>query len=105
MVSEPAGSDASTSWIRATRNPSSASIGCPLFTLWGTGCAICSDRYKAVMYLPQGAHGGPGAQWTPGEAKSLADKDLPHSGRSIVDGLYIVPLEPEWYLFRFEYSE
>ncbi len=75
------------------------------FALWGSGCAICSDSYMGVLYVPaqRGLRGHPG--WTPKLVKSLDDSNLPREGGSVADGLYVVQVEPHWFIYRFEYHE
>jgi hypothetical protein len=75
------------------------------FALWGLGCAICSDSYKGMRYTPQDskaeAHGG----WVPKLVDSLGSNDLPQEHGSVADGLYVVKLEPEWFIYRLEIHE
>jgi hypothetical protein len=75
------------------------------FALWGFGCAICSDAYMGVRYFPadHSAHPRPG--WTPQLVKSLDTKNLPRENGSIADGLYVVQLEPEWFIYRLQTNE
>jgi hypothetical protein len=75
------------------------------FTLWGLGCAICSDSYMGVRYSPADAdaRGRPG--WTQKVVASLDSKSLPQENGSIADGLYVVEIEPEWFAYRLEYRE
>ena len=73
------------------------------FTLWGFGCAICSDSYMGIRYAPVQniSHRRPG--WAQILVTSLNSKALPQENGSIADGLYVVQLEPEWFIYRFEY--
>jgi hypothetical protein len=73
------------------------------FQLWGFGCTICSDSYMGVRYYPKDH--SPTAGWTQTLVTSLDSKNLPHEKGSIATGLYVVPLEPEWFIYRFEYRE
>jgi len=75
------------------------------FALWGFGCAICSDSYMGIRYFPvqSKSQGRPG--WAQKLLNSLDSKNLPHENGSIADGLYVVQLEPEWFIYRFEYRE
>jgi hypothetical protein len=75
------------------------------FELWGFGCAICSDSYMGVRYLPlhHDLRARPG--WTAELVRSLDDKELPRERGSIADGLYVVQIEPEWFIYRLEYQE
>jgi hypothetical protein len=75
------------------------------FALWGFGCAICSDSYMGIRYFPVQSRpaGRPG--WVQILVSSLDGKALPQENGSIADGLYVVQLEPEWFIYRFEYRE
>ena len=73
------------------------------FTLWGFGCAICSDSYMGIRYYPVQniSHRRPGWEQIP--VNSLDSKALPPENGHVADGLYVVQLEPEWFIYRFEY--
>jgi hypothetical protein len=73
--------------------------------LWGSGCTICSDSYMGVRYLPaqHDANARPG--WRAQIVQSLSAESLPRQNAGIADGLYVVQLEPEWSIYRFEYQE
>lgn len=75
------------------------------FSLYGFGCAICSDSYMGVLYLPKDRRtDAPGA----GEhtvVTSLDSAALPQEHGAVATGLYIVPMEPEWFIYRDEYRE
>ena len=75
------------------------------FALWGFGCVICSDSYMGIRYFPAQSRpqGRPG--WAQILVNSLDSKNLPRENGSIADGLYVVQLEPEWFIYRFEYRE
>ena len=75
------------------------------FTLGGSGCAICSDSYTGVRYYPKDGNNGVRAGWTQTIVSSLDSAKLPHENGKVASGLYVVPIEPEWYLYRFEYQE
>lgn len=72
------------------------------FAIWGFGCTICSDSYMGVRYLPRqyDVHAHPG--WTAEPVKSLSSKDLPQEDDSVADGLYVVQIEPAWFIYRLE---
>ncbi len=36
---------------------------------------------------------------------SLKDANMPQENGSVASGLYVVPIEPEWFIYRFEYQE
>lgn len=73
------------------------------FTLWGSGCAICSDSYMGIRYSPMQNISRRCPGWTPIPVNSLDSKALPRENGHIADGLYVVQLEPEWFIYRFEY--
>jgi hypothetical protein len=75
------------------------------FTLWGHGCAICSDSYMGVRYLPKERRIGTSPGWTQTEVKSLGDDELPRENGKVASGLYVISIEPEWYIYRFECQE
>lgn len=75
------------------------------FALWGSGCAICSDSYMGVLYRPLQSEVRTHAEWTSKMVKSFDDKNLRHKRGSVADGLYVVKIEPEWFIYRFEYHE
>ena len=75
------------------------------FALWGTGCAICSDSYKGFLYLPTGARPGQVRGWVPAFAISLEDDALPKANGKVSDGLYLLPIDSEWAIFRIKYGE
>ena len=70
------------------------------FELWGFGCAICSNSYMGVRYLPlqHDARADPG--WTAQLVTSLDEMSLPQEGGSVADGLYVEQIEPEWFIYR-----
>lgn len=75
------------------------------FALYGFGCAICSDSFIGVRYAPKvrktDAHSG----WEPTTVASLDDASLPREKGAVATGLYVVPIEPEWFIYRLEYQE
>lgn len=75
------------------------------FSIWGFGCTICSDSFMGIRYLPVDhmKQGRPG--WVPILVSSLDSRNLPHENGSVASGLYVVRLEPEWFIYRFEYRE
>jgi len=36
---------------------------------------------------------------------SLDSAKLPQEKGAVASGLYVVPIEPEWFIYRFEYQE
>ena len=75
------------------------------FALWGDGCAICSDSYMGVRYYPKDHKVGSSVGWTQTVVTSLDSAKLPQEKGAVASGLYVVPIEPEWFIYRFEYQE
>lgn len=75
------------------------------FVLGGTGCAICSDSYTGVRYYPKDGKNDVRAGLTQAIVNSLDNATLPKENGQVASGLYVIPIEPEWYLYRFEYQE
>jgi hypothetical protein len=75
------------------------------FELWGFGCAPCSDSFKGMRYSPIGAKEQGGLQWVPKLVHSLDNESLPKEKGAVADGLYVVPLESEWSIYRLEISD
>ena len=74
------------------------------FALYGSGCAICSDSFIGVRYVPKvraSARGG----WEQTVVASLETAKLPQEKGAVATGLYVVPIEPQWFIYRFEYQE
>ena len=72
------------------------------FALRGSGCAICSDSYMGVRYFPEDHNTRARLAWAPKLVNSLESKSLPQERGSVADGLYVVQLEPEWFLYRLQ---
>jgi hypothetical protein len=75
------------------------------FALWGFGCAICSDSYKGVRYVPEESKPDIHRGWVPQLVNSLDSNKLPKANGSVTDGLYVVPIEPGWFIYRLEIHE
>jgi hypothetical protein len=75
------------------------------FTLGGSGCAICSDSYMGVRYYPKNLKSVSHPGWTQTVVASLDSAKLPQEKGSIASGLYVVPIEPEWFIYRLEIQE
>ena len=75
------------------------------FAHWGFGCAICSDSYMGVRYFPADHNAQTGAGWLPKLVNSLESKNLPWEKGTVADGLYVVQLEPEWFIYRLQINE
>jgi hypothetical protein len=75
------------------------------FPLSGFGCAICSDSYIGVRYVPKEQKNVSHPGWKQTVVASLESAKLPQENGSVASGLYVVPIEPEWFTYRFEYQE
>jgi hypothetical protein len=73
------------------------------FARWGFGCVICSDAYMGVRYSPEDHIPGTRGEWVPKPVNSL--ENLPANKGTVEDGLYVVKLEPEWFLYRLQINE
>jgi hypothetical protein len=74
------------------------------FELWGHGCAICSDYYRGVLYLPKGYMVDRGGYRLKVVDTFDSDK-LPQERGSVASGLYVIAIDPEWHIYRYEYQE
>jgi hypothetical protein len=74
------------------------------FALLGNGCAICSDSYMGVLYDPASARASDAA-WDRIVVTSLDSARLPQENGSVATGLYVVEIEPHWFVYRFGYQE
>jgi hypothetical protein len=75
------------------------------FELWGHGCAVCSDSYMGVRYYPKDHKVDSSVGWTQTVVTSLDSAKLPQEKGTVATGLYVVPIEPEWFIYRLEYQE
>ncbi len=75
------------------------------FALYGGGCAVCSDSYMGVRYYPKDHKAVSSIGQTQTVVSSLDDATLPQEKGGVASGLYVVPIEPEWYIYRSEYQE
>jgi hypothetical protein len=75
------------------------------FSLYGFGCAICSDSYVGVRYVPKVFRTDAPSGWEHIVVTSLDNAKLPQQNGAVATGLYVVPIEPEWFIYRFEYQE
>ena len=75
------------------------------FELWGFGCAPCADSFKGVRFAP--ADGQPKYPYggAPLIVRSLENSSLPKSKGAVADGLYVVPIDREWSIYRLEISD
>jgi hypothetical protein len=58
-----------------------------------------------MRYLPADGKTQPGGGWVPKLVRSLDSENLPKERGAVADGLYVVQLEPEWYIYRLEISD
>ena len=75
------------------------------FALYGFGCAICSDSFMGVRYAPKVRKTDATSGWEPTTVASLDSARLPQEKGAVATGLYVVPIEPEWFIYRLEYQE
>ncbi len=75
------------------------------FALYGYGCVICSDSYMGVRYVPKVRKAAAPGGWEQTAVASLDSAKLPHENGAVATGLYVVPIEPEWSIYRLEYRE
>jgi hypothetical protein len=77
------------------------------FQLWGFGCAPCtdSDSFMGMRYSP--INGRPPTRYgsAPKLVKSLDDASLPKDKGAVADGLYVIPLDAQWSIYRLEISD
>jgi len=75
------------------------------FAVWGAGGPIRSDSYMGVRYYPKDHKANTRGEWTHTVVTSLDSDKLPQENGSVASGLYVVTIEPEWFIYRFEYQE
>jgi hypothetical protein len=75
------------------------------FQLWGFGCVPCADSFKGVRFQPEGGHPQYPYGGAPIVVSSLMDGGLPQNRGAVADGLYVVPLDREWSIYRLEISD
>lgn len=75
------------------------------FALYGYGCVICSDSYMGVRYVPKVRKAAGPAGWEQTVVASLDSAKLPHENGAVATGLYVVSIEPEWFIYRLDYRE
>jgi len=76
------------------------------FTLWGYGGPLRSDSYMGVLYVPKDHDLDPLSK--PILVSCVDSLNLPKesgdAGR-VAGGFYIVPIEPDWFIYRLEIPE
>ena len=75
------------------------------FALYGYGCVICSDSYMGVRYVPKVRKTAALGGWEQTAVASLDSAKLLHKNGNVATGLYVVPIEPEWFIYRLDYQE
>jgi hypothetical protein len=75
------------------------------FSLYGSGYAVCSDSYMGVRYVPKVLRTNSLSGWKQTPVTSLESAKLPHENGAVANGLYVVPIEPEWFIYRFDYQD
>jgi hypothetical protein len=64
------------------------------FQLWGFGCAPCTDSFKGMLYVPANRR-----------SIALNDESLPKQNGVIADGMYVLPLESKWFIYRAQIGD
>jgi hypothetical protein len=72
------------------------------FEVWGFGCAPCHDSFMGMRYFRIDGQPHPATGWPPTLVRSLDDKSLPKDRGAVADGLYVLPLNSEWSIYRLE---
>ena len=67
------------------------------FAFWGLGCTICSDSYMGARYYPKDPKTDSPAGWEQTVVTSLDGAKLPQEKGAVATGLYVVPIEPDWF--------
>lgn len=75
------------------------------FTLWGDGGAIMDDSYMGVCYFPKNYKMNSVPGWSQTIVNSLASEKLPQEKGAVASGFYVVPIEPEWFIYRVKIKE
>ena len=72
------------------------------FSLYGFGCTICSDSYMGIRYVPKDRRTDAHAGWERIVVTSLDSPKLPQEHGAVAAGLYVVSIEPEWFIYRYQ---
>jgi hypothetical protein len=75
------------------------------FELWGFGCAPCTDSFKGMLYVPANGRSIANDPWAPISVNSLNDESLPKQNGAIADGVYVIPLESKWFIYRAQIGD
>jgi hypothetical protein len=75
------------------------------FTLGGFGCVVCDDSYMGVRYVPNELKKVSNPGWTQTVVTSLDSTKLPQENGAVASGLYVIPIEPNWFVYRLEIQE
>jgi len=74
------------------------------FAFGGYGSAISSDAFMGMRYLPKNHKTEIQPNW-PAVVASLDSAKLPQENGEVATGLYVIPIEPEWFIYRLEIQE
>jgi hypothetical protein len=58
-----------------------------------------------MRYSPPGGPPQPDGEWAPKSVNSLDDASLPKDKGAVADGLYVIPLDGEWSIYRLQVSD
>ena len=72
------------------------------FEVWGFGCAPCRNSFMGMRNFRIDGQPHPAPGWPPELVGSLDDKSLPKDRGAVADGLYVLPLDSEWSIYRLE---
>jgi hypothetical protein len=74
------------------------------FELGGYGAAIMDDSFMGILYCPHPTADSPNGMEMR-VVSSLANDKLPRENGQIASGTYVIPLEQDWFIYRYEYRE
>jgi hypothetical protein len=72
------------------------------FELWGFGCGICTDSFKGLRFAPIDSHSQYPYGGAPIVVSSLKDESLPKTSGAVADGIYVLPVDREWSIYRMQ---
>ena len=75
------------------------------FASYGFGGTMLDDLFLGVRFVPKNYKMKPQADSQQTLALSLDPATLPEENGRVASGLYAEPIEPEWYIYRYEYQE
>jgi len=71
----------------------------------GSGGPLMSDSYMGVRFGPWAGYSNQSALRGITVVKSLQDSNLPKENGRVASGYYVVPIDPNWCMYRYEYQE